>query len=85
MKVSEKIKAGVVTGDDVQVLLDIAKENHFAIPAVNVVGTNSINSVMEAAKTANSPVMIRHSSPGSKEINNPSLTPFITTFSPCMA
>lgn len=64
MKISEKIKPGVVTGNDVQTLLDIAQENHFAIPAVNVVGTNSVNAVMEAAKEANSPVMIQFSNGG---------------------
>jgi len=64
MKISERIKPGVVTGDDVQVLLDIAKENHFAIPAVNVVGTNSVNAVMEAARAASSPVMIQFSNGG---------------------
>lgn len=64
MKVSEKISAGVVTGQDLTTLFEIAKENHFALPAVNVVGTNSINSVMEAAKNANSPVIIQFSNGG---------------------
>ena len=64
MKISEKIKAGVVTGSDVQTLLDIAQANGFAIPAVNVVGTNSINAVLEAAMAANSPVMIQFSNGG---------------------
>lgn len=64
MKVSEKISAGVVTGQDLTTLFGIAKENHFALPAVNVVGTNSINSVMEAAKNANSPVIIQFSNGG---------------------
>jgi len=64
MKISEKINPGVITGNDVQVLLNIAKANHFAIPAVNVVGTNSVNAVMEAAKMANSPVMIQFSNGG---------------------
>ena len=64
MKISEKIKAGVVTGKDVQTLLNIAQDNHFAIPAVNVVGTNSVNAVMEAARAANSPVMIQFSNGG---------------------
>ena len=65
MKISEKIEAGVVTGNDVQTLLDIAKAEHFALPAVNVVGSNSVNAVMEAAKAANSPVMIQFSNGGS--------------------
>ena len=49
-KISEKIKPGVVWGDDLQYIFDIAKEEKFAIPAVNVVGTNSVNAAMEAAK-----------------------------------
>ncbi len=64
MKISEKIKAGVVTGRDVQTMLDIAQADHFAIPAVNVVGTNSVNAAMEAAKTVNSPVMVQFSNGG---------------------
>ncbi|MCK5821220.1 MAG: class II fructose-bisphosphate aldolase [Bacteroidales bacterium] len=64
MKISEKISAGVVTGQDLNTLFDIAKENHFAIPAVNVVGTDSINAVMEAAKLANSPVIVQFSNGG---------------------
>ncbi|MEA1878090.1 MAG: class II fructose-bisphosphate aldolase [Bacteroidota bacterium] len=64
MKISEKISAGVVTGEDLTTLFAIAKENLFAIPAVNVVGTDSINAVMEAAKTANSPVIVQFSNGG---------------------
>jgi fructose-bisphosphate aldolase, class II len=65
MKVFDKIKPGVVTGTDVQELFKIAKENGFAIPAVNVVGTDTVNAVMEAAKVVNSPVMIQFSNGGS--------------------
>lgn len=64
MKVSEKIKAGVVTGQDLQTLFEIAKDQQFALPAVNVVGTNSLNAVMEAAKAVNSPVIIQFSNGG---------------------
>ncbi len=63
-KISEKVKPGFVWGDDVQTIFSIAKENQFALPAVNVVGTNSINAVMEAAKTVNSPVIIQFSNGG---------------------
>jgi len=63
-KISEKIKPGFVWGDDVQTIFNIAKENQFALPAVNVVGTNSINAVMEAAKKVNSPVIIQFSNGG---------------------
>lgn len=64
MKVSEKISAGVVAGKDLSTLFEIAKSNAFALPAVNVVGTNSLNAVMEAAKNANSPVIIQFSNGG---------------------
>mgnify|MGYP003959292557 FL=1 len=43
------LKPGVVTGDDYQTLLKAAKEGGYAMPAVNVVSTSSINAVMEAA------------------------------------
>ena len=63
-KISDKVKPGFVWGDDVQTIFSVAKENNFAIPAVNVVGTNSINAVMEAAKTVNSPIIIQFSNGG---------------------
>jgi fructose-bisphosphate aldolase, class II len=63
-KIFDKIQPGVVTGDDVQEIFRIAKANSFALPAVNVVGTNSINAVMEAAKAVNSPVIIQFSNGG---------------------
>jgi len=65
MKVSEKIKPGVVTGNDVQLLFKIAKDNEFAIPAVNAVSTGSVNAVLEAAMVVNSPVIIQFSHGGS--------------------
>jgi fructose-bisphosphate aldolase class II len=58
------VKPGVVTGDDVQKLLQIAKDDGFALPAVNVVGTNSVNAVLEAAAVAKSPIMVQFSSGG---------------------
>jgi len=63
-KVLDSIKSGVVTGDDLQTLFRIAKENAYAIPAVNVVGTSSINAVLEAAKKVNSPAIIQFSNGG---------------------
>jgi fructose-bisphosphate aldolase class II len=59
-----KFKSGVLFGDDVQKLYQYANENQFAIPAVNVVGTNSINGVLETAKKLNSPVIIQFSHGG---------------------
>ncbi len=64
-KVLDLVKAGVVTGDDVQKIFAHAKENKYALPAVNVVGTDSINAVLEAAKKVNSPVIIQFSNGGS--------------------
>ncbi|GMT45608.1 MAG: class II fructose-bisphosphate aldolase [bacterium] len=64
VKISDKIKPGVVTGDDVQYIFEIAKQEKFAIPAVNVVGSDSINAAMEAAKEVNSPIIIQFSNGG---------------------
>jgi fructose-bisphosphate aldolase class II len=64
MGILNKIKPGVVSGKDLQELLEIAKQNQFALPAVNVVGTNTVNAVLEAARTVNSPVMIQFSNGG---------------------
>ena len=63
-KILNHVKPGFIAGDDLQKVLSIAKENQFAIPAVNVVGTDSINAVMEAAKIVNSPVIIQFSNGG---------------------
>lgn len=63
-KILNNIKPGVATGNDVQEIFRIAKENEFAIPAVNVVGTDSVNAVMESAKDVNSPVVIQFSNGG---------------------
>jgi len=63
-KIFDVVKPGVVTGDDVQKVFEIAKKNEFAIPAVNVVGTNSVNAVIEAARDVNSPVIVQFSNGG---------------------
>ncbi len=63
-KVLDVIKAGVVTGDDVSKLFAVAKENGFAIPAVNCVGTDSINAVLEAAAAVKSPAIVQFSNGG---------------------
>lgn len=59
-----KFKPGLVYGSALMDLYQYAKENNFAIPAVNVVGTNSVNGVLETAKLANSPVIIQFSNGG---------------------
>ncbi len=63
-KVFDVVKPGVVTGDDVTKLFNLAKENGFAIPAVNCVGTDSINAVIEAAAAVKSPVIVQFSNGG---------------------
>jgi fructose-bisphosphate aldolase class II len=63
-KILDFVKPGVVAGDDVQKIFEIAKKHNFAIPAVNVVGTDSVNAVLEAAKLVNSPVIIQFSNGG---------------------
>ena len=63
-KIFDKVKAGVVTGNDVQEVFRIARANGFALPAVNVIGTDSINAVLQAAKEVNSPVIIQFSNGG---------------------
>lgn len=57
---------GVLTGDAVQELFEVAKKYQFALPAVNVIGTNSINAVMETAKAVGSPVIIQLSNGGAQ-------------------
>ncbi len=58
------IKPGVATGKEVQKIHQYAKKKGFALPAVNVVGSNSINTVMETAAELNSPVIIQFSNGG---------------------
>ncbi len=63
-RVSEFIAPGVVSGEELQKLFAHAKEKGYAIPAVNVVGTDSVNAVMEAAKKVSSPVIVQFSNGG---------------------
>ncbi len=74
-KILSKVAPGIATGNDVQEIFRIAKAQGFAIPAVNVVGSHSVNAVMEAAKEVNSPVIIQFSNGGAqfyagKSLNN---------------
>ncbi len=57
-------KKGVLSGSEAAKVMDWAKENGFALPAINVVGTNSVNAVMEAAKEVNMPIIIQFSNGG---------------------
>ncbi|MFC3912262.1 class II fructose-bisphosphate aldolase [Pseudaeromonas sharmana] len=63
-KIFDFVKPGVITGDDVQKVFEVAKANKFALPAVNVVGTDSINAVLEAAAKAKAPVVVQFSNGG---------------------
>jgi len=63
-KVLNIVDAGVITGDDLQRVFSVAKKEGFALPAVNVVNTSSINAVLESAKKVNSPVVIQFSNGG---------------------
>jgi len=58
------MKAGVITGDVAWDLLKHAKENKYAIPAFNCTTTSSVNSVLEAGKKLNRPVIIQFSEGG---------------------
>lgn len=59
-----KFRPGVLAGQEVTDLLNYANEKDFALPAVNVVSTNSVNAVLETAKAVNSPVIIQFSNGG---------------------
>lgn len=60
------IKPGVATGDEVQHIFRYAKEKGFALPAVNVIGSDSINAVLETAAQLNAPVIIQFSNGGAQ-------------------
>jgi fructose-bisphosphate aldolase class II len=61
-----RFRPGVLFGDEVTELFKYANENNFALPAVNVIGTNSVNAVLETAKAVNSPVIIQFSHGGAQ-------------------
>ena len=72
---SRKFPAGVATGELVSDIFQYAKENKFALPACNVIGSSNINAAMEAAVKANAPLIIQFSNGGSvfnagKGLNN---------------
>ena len=58
------IKPGVATGDEVQEIFKYAKKHGFALPAVNVIGSDSINAVLETAASLKAPVIIQFSNGG---------------------
>lgn len=61
---SRKFPAGVATGQMVTDIFDFAKENKFALPAVNVIGSSNVNATMETAAKLNAPVIIQFSNGG---------------------
>ncbi len=65
-QIFKKVPCGVISGEDVQQVFRIAKQNNFALPAVNVVSTSSINAVMESAAACQSPVIVQFSNGGAQ-------------------
>ena len=63
---NHNIKPGVATGKEVQEIFKFAKSKSFALPAVNVIGSNSINAVLETAAELNAPVIIQFSNGGAQ-------------------
>ena len=63
-----KYRSGVLFGKELEALYNDAKQNSFALPAVNTIGTNSINATLETAAKVNSPVIIQFSNGGAQFI-----------------
>src|SRR5689334_10678883 len=64
----KKYNPGVLFGEELEALYKDAKENGFALPAVNTIGTNTINATLETAAKVNSPVIIQFSNGGAQFI-----------------
>jgi len=62
----KKYRAGVLFGEELEALYNDAKTNQFAMPAINVIGTDSINATLETAAKVNSPVIIQFSNGGAQ-------------------
>ncbi len=61
-----KYRAGILYGEELAALYDDAKANKFAMPAVNVTGTDTVNAVLETAAKVASPVIIQFSNGGAQ-------------------
>jgi fructose-bisphosphate aldolase, class II len=59
-----RFRSGVLHGQEVTDLFNYANANNFALPAVNVVSSSTVNAVLETAKAVNSPVIIQFSNGG---------------------
>jgi fructose/tagatose bisphosphate aldolase len=84
---AHSIKPGVATGDQVQEIFRYAKEKQFALPAVNVIGSDSTNAVLETAAGLNAPVIIQFSNGGAqfnagKGLSNEGLKELLISDSP---
>ncbi|WP_320036129.1 class II fructose-bisphosphate aldolase [Halarcobacter sp.] len=66
MSILDIVKPGVLSGSEAKKVFDYAKENNFAIPAVNVVGSDSVNAVLEVAAKVKSPIIIQFSNGGAQ-------------------
>ncbi len=64
MSIGKKFRAGVLYGKEVKELLDYANDNNFALPAVNVISTSTVNAAIETARDINSPIIIQFSNGG---------------------
>jgi fructose-bisphosphate aldolase, class II len=70
-----QIKPGVISGDDLQALFAFAKTRKFALPAINVINTSTVNAVLETAAEIKSPAILQFSNGGAqfyagKALNN---------------
>ena len=66
MSLAKRFRSGVLFGEEVKELLDYAKAEEFALPAINCIGTNSVNAALVAAREVNSPTMIQFSNGGAQ-------------------
>ncbi|MBE0641137.1 MAG: class II fructose-bisphosphate aldolase [Bacteroidales bacterium] len=64
MSLKDQVRPGVASGDAVQAIFRDARANQYALPAVNVVGSHSVNAVLESAKVVSSPVIVQFSNGG---------------------
>ena len=74
-KISDIVKPGVITGDDVQKVFAAAKAQGFAIPAVNCVGSDSINAALETAARVKAPIIIQFSNGGAQFLAGKGIKP----------
>tara|TARA_B100000902_G_scaffold356897_1_gene370926 strand:- start:10 stop:1068 length:1059 start_codon:yes stop_codon:yes gene_type:complete len=68
------LKENIISGNNTKKIFSLAKKKGFALPAINVSGTNTINSVLETASELNSPVIIQFSNGGAKFLSGKGVT-----------